>query len=149
MPTHERPFLDANVLVYAIYADASQHEASHFLIEQILTGDRRAFLSPQVLSEVYAVITDKRKVTKPQSPEEASSIMETLVNCPSITILPLSQDVSRRLAKLVRIHDIRSADVFDAQIVATMMEHGLQTICTYNVKDFTKYPSIRVMSPGE
>lgn len=149
MPTHDPVFLDANILIYALYADAPQHEASRFLIWKILNGDRRAFLSPQILSEMYAVVTDKRRVTKARSPEEASPVIEMLVSCPFVTVLPMTKHVSRRLAKLVRMHDVRGADVFDAQIVATMMEHGLRTICTYNQKDFVPYPSIRAVLPDE
>jgi predicted nucleic acid-binding protein len=38
-------------------------------------------------------------------------------------------------------------EIFDMQLVATMLSHGVSRIYTYNINDFKKYTEIEVPEP--
>ena len=63
--------LDANVLIYAEQDKSLYHEASKLLRDRALTGAIAACVSPQVLNEFYAVVTNPRRVDDPLSAREA------------------------------------------------------------------------------
>jgi len=54
--------LDANVLVYAVNADAPQHSASRALLEQARDPSTTLYVTSQILCEFYSVITNPRRV---------------------------------------------------------------------------------------
>jgi hypothetical protein len=53
---------DANVLAYAINADASQHAASRALLEAARDPSIRLYVTSQILCEFYSVVTNPRRV---------------------------------------------------------------------------------------
>ena len=53
----EPGFIDANVLVYAMDADAPQHDASRALLEAAQNGATTLFVTPRVLCEFYSLPT--------------------------------------------------------------------------------------------
>ena len=57
--------LDANVLVYAVNADAPQHNATRAILDAALAGTIPGALVPQVLLEFFAVVTNARRVQAP------------------------------------------------------------------------------------
>jgi predicted nucleic acid-binding protein len=63
----ERGIVDANVLVYAMDADAPQHAASRALLEAARDPSTTLYVTSQVLCEFYSVVTNARRVPKPRS----------------------------------------------------------------------------------
>jgi predicted nucleic acid-binding protein len=51
--------IDANVLVYALDADAPQHAASRALLESARDPSTTAYVSLQTLCEFYSVVTNR------------------------------------------------------------------------------------------
>jgi hypothetical protein len=74
--------LDTNVLVYALYADAEHHGAARHLVEQARTPNAGLCFTPQVLAELYAVVTNPRRVTEAKSPEAILHVITTLIASP-------------------------------------------------------------------
>ena len=62
-------------------------------------------------------------------------------------ILDESPAVYRRWRQLVETHGVRGKQVFDAHLVAIMIEHRVEHILTFNVDDLRRYPGITVVSP--
>jgi predicted nucleic acid-binding protein len=83
-----RAALDTNVLVYSVYADAEHHRAARFLVDQAQSQDAALCLTPQVLAEFYAVVTNPRRVTEPKPPEVALETISTFLALPGITLSP-------------------------------------------------------------
>jgi predicted nucleic acid-binding protein len=52
-----------------------------------------------------------------------------------------------RWAALAEKHEVTGADVFDLQLVATMLENGVKRIYTYNRDDFEPFGELEVISP--
>lgn len=67
----ELAMLDTNILVYAYYEDAPQYPAAFPLLDRAQEPGALVCVSPQVLAEFYAVITNPRRVSAPFTPDEA------------------------------------------------------------------------------
>ena len=62
-------------------------------------------------------------------------------------VLPVPAHVVDVWMNLVRRHPVTGADVFDLQIVATMLANDLQRIYTFNTRDFEMIGEIAVVRP--
>src|SRR2546421_12163746 len=137
----EQSFVDANVLVYAATPAAPQYQASRALLE----SDARLCVSPQVFAEFYSIVTNPRRVTLPFMPGEAKTFIGLLL--PQIDVLPMLGTVVTRWMELAEKHGVTGPDVFDLQLVATMLENGIRRIYTYNRSDFEQFNELDVLTP--
>ena len=62
-------------------------------------------------------------------------------------ILPISQDVPARWVALLKAVPVRGPHVFDLQIAATMLAHGVTKLFTYNSADFKDVVEIQTEEP--
>jgi len=85
--------LDANVLAYAVNADASQHTASRALIESARDPAVTLYVTSQILCEFYSVITNARRFPRACSPAEACRIVSSLLALPGLQVLPIPAGV--------------------------------------------------------
>lgn len=60
--------LDANILVYADQAQDEHHEAAKAIRDLGQRGELALCVTPQVLNEYFAVVTNPRRVTRPLQP---------------------------------------------------------------------------------
>jgi predicted nucleic acid-binding protein len=119
-------FVDANVLVYAAFKDDARHEVSKALLKD---ADRGVLhLSPQILAEFYSTVTSPKRVTIPYSPAEAIEFIETLLSYEHVVILPISKEVPFGWITLLKATEVRGPHVFDLQIAATMLAHGVMKL---------------------
>jgi hypothetical protein len=139
-------FVDANVLVYAALQDDPRNKAAKALLKDSSRGTLH--ISPQILTEFYSTITSRKRVTAPFAPLEAVEFMETLLEYEHVSVLPISQDVPHRLFALLKTNPVKGPDVFDLQIVATMLAHGVTKLFTYNGADFRQFPDVELFEPA-
>lgn len=139
--------LDANVLVYALNANAPQHEASRGAVTATLEGRLPGVVVPQVLVEAYAILTDPRRVERPLEPPVAWGEVEVFrVGCP---VLAWRDEAMDALGRLVRDAAVRGQDVFDAMLVAQMEAHDVRTVCTYDAAGFRPFRWVHAVRPEE
>lgn len=143
----ELAMLDTNVLIYAYYEDAPQYPAAFPLLHRAQEAGASLCLSRQVLAEFYAVITNPRRVSAPFTIDEALAEIEKLRALPGLTLLPIPLDVVDRWVALLREHPVAGRQVFDAQLVATMLGNSVTRLYTFNRTDFEHYPGIEVLTP--
>src|ERR1035437_2095865 len=142
MPTSDEvSFIDANILVYAAMEDAPQSNACRSL----LSSDRPLCLSPQVFADFYSVVTSPKRVSAPFTAAEAVDFIIQLL--PRVEVLPLQSGAVLRWMKLALEGGVTGADVFDLQIIATMLEQGVTQIYTYNRGDFAGFAELTVLTP--
>ncbi len=67
----------------------------------------------------------------------------------NVSILPESHATYREWRRLVLAHNVQGVAVHDARLVAAMITHGVSTMITLNVPDFTRYRNIQALSPEE
>jgi toxin-antitoxin system PIN domain toxin len=139
--------LDTNVLVYALYAEAEHHRPARALLDQAENDEIDFCLTPQVLTEFYAVVTNPRRVTEAKSPGEALDVIDTLLSLPGITLLSVPLDIVAQWMHLLRQHPVTGPDVFDVLLAATLRSHGVNRLYTFNRADFERFDDLNVLTP--
>jgi toxin-antitoxin system PIN domain toxin len=145
--SNEPALVDTNVLVYSLFKDAPQHEASRELVHRAGSKDASLFVAAQTMAEFYSIVTNPRRVTNPRSCLEAISAIESFLSMPGLTLVQQPVDLVRRWCELLRQRPVTGGDVFDLQLVATMTASGISRIFTFNSDDFIPFPSIQVLVP--
>jgi predicted nucleic acid-binding protein len=143
----ESGILDANVLAYAVNADAPQHAASRTLLEAARDSSTTLYVTSQILCEFYSVITNPRRVAVASSPQEALNIISAMLALPGLHILPIPARAVAGCMELLQRHPVSGGNVFDLQIAATMLANGVQRIYTFNTDDFQPFPELVVAIP--
>ena len=141
----EPGLVDANVLVYAVDADAPQHTASRALLEAARDGLTTFYVSSQILCEFYSIVTNARRVRMPRSPADALSAISGLLVF--LVVLPVPAKAANELVDLLRRRPVTGGEIFDLQIVATMKTNGILKIYTFNTGDFDVFPELDVSTP--
>ena len=141
-----RVFLDTNILVYAINIDSASHPSAAALIKEISAGTLKTCMSPQILCEFFATVTNPRKFRRPLSSSEATGIITGYLES-DIALLYLKNNTIKLTLDMAIRYKINGTEIFDTQIVATMLENGVGMIYTANVSDFKKYPGITAVNP--
>lgn len=139
--------IDTNVLVYSHVDAVPQKPASTALLALARSAKQRFAVTPQVLIEFYAIITDGRRTTAPYSPSEAVAAINRMLAFPGMFILPYPADVIDRTQTLLERHPVTGPAVYDLQIVATMLSHGIRKIYTFDHKGFEPFEEIQVETP--
>ena len=67
-------------------------------------------------------------MTVPYAPLDAVQFIETLLGYEHIRVLTMSREVSDSLLALLKTYGVKGPLVFDLQIVATMLVHGVTKI---------------------
>jgi toxin-antitoxin system PIN domain toxin len=142
----EPGLIDANVLVYALDADAPQHAASRALLEAARNDESTTlYVTSQVLCEFYSIVTNPRRVPTPRSPADALAAISSLLAF--LHVLPVPARAVEGWMDLLRQHPVIGGDVLDLQLVATMQANGVNRIYTFNTDDFEVFPGLGVVAP--
>ena len=143
----ELALVDTNVLVYAFHRESEHHAACRTLLDQAQNGQIVLCITSQVLAEFYAIVTDPRRVAVPRQPEEALRAIGAVLAMPGLTLLPVPGDVVTRWAALVRRHPVTGGAIFDAQLAATMLGHGVLRLYTFDRSHFERFEELEVLTP--
>ena len=60
-----------------------------------------------------------------------------------------SREVHDLWRSLLVVHDVKGVQVHDARLAACMYVHGVAQILTINVRDFRRFPGLRIPHPAE
>ena len=80
--------MDANILAYAVDADAPQHTASRSLLDAASDPSVTLYVTSQILCEFYSIITNPRRVRVVSSSAQALSIISAMLALPGLYVLP-------------------------------------------------------------
>jgi predicted nucleic acid-binding protein len=141
----EPGIIDANVLVYAMDADAPQHAASRALLDAARDELTTLYVTSQILCEFYSIVTNARRVPKPRSAVDAVNAISGLLAF--LHVLPIPARTVEGWLDLLRRRPVTGGEVFDLQIVATMLANNVHRIYTYNDDDFRAFPELDVIEP--
>ncbi|MDE2893181.1 MAG: type II toxin-antitoxin system VapC family toxin [Chloroflexota bacterium] len=141
----EMVFVDTNVLVSATDESRLQHREAYGLIAE--SGPRGLHLaaSGQILREYLVVAT---------RPTEVNGLGLTVVDATAnlhqflrhIHTYEETEAVAKRLRDLGISLGLRGKRFHDANIVATMVAHGIHTLVTDNGDDFTAFDEIETVT---
>jgi predicted nucleic acid-binding protein len=143
----EPGIVDANILIYALDAQAPQHVACRALLEaaQHEASAPTLYVTLQILCEFFAIVTNARRVHKPRSAAEALTAISNMLGF--LRVLPVPATAIDEVRDLLRRRPVTGGDIFDLQIVATMKLNNISRIYTFNTDDFKPFSEIEPLAP--
>ena len=147
MTTADLILLDTNVLVYGQEKQSRFFESSRILLEKGFAGMLPLCVSPQILMEFHSTVTNPKRVTKAVPVADSLDQIKEYLVSPSIRKIYPSRKTLSEVLRLIEVYQISRQEIYDAQLVATMLSNGVTRICTYNVEHFKKYKEIEVVTP--
>lgn len=139
-------FFDTNILIYASIKEAPEHQKVRSFIEKHLILGTPLYISRQILREYLAVLS------RPQANFTSISKHDILLwlntwqsRC---IVLDDTEMVMKTLWELFENTALGGKQVHDANIVATMFSHKLDTLVTVNSSDFLRFsPRLKLIDP--
>ncbi len=147
MTSSETYFLDTNILVYAADDTSPFYQASVAMRDKGMQGEISVCITPQVLSEFFSVITDPKRTKRPRSQKEAVAEVEKYIRAKNIRKIFAPTDSLTSMLDFLTRYPVIKQEVFDLQLVVTMLSNGVSRIFTYDRDGFAKYDEIEVLSP--
>jgi predicted nucleic acid-binding protein len=134
----DRAMLDTNVLLAATDEGRPEHDQALAIVNDWPARGTALYASGQIMREYLAV------ATRPADQNGLGlALAEALANVRAFrgrtTLLAEDSKVADRLLALVTDSPCRGKQVHDANVVATMLVHGIGTIVTINTGDFTRF----------
>lgn len=136
--------VDANLLLYAIDAKSTVHQAARKWLLAQLNGDRRVGLPWQSLAAFLRIITHPR-LSSPLAPSEAWETVSIWLSASNAWIPQPGPSYPELLGDLIVRHDVRGDLVPDVQLAALALEHGL-TVCSADT-DFARFTDVAWENP--
>jgi predicted nucleic acid-binding protein len=131
----DRVMLDTNVLLAATDEGRAEHRSALTIMNEWAAGDTTLCTSGQILREYFAVATRPTELNGlGVKPADAVSNIRAIRERTAF----LSEDarVADRLRGLLADVKCKGKQVHDANVIATMLAHGVGTVVTMNVEDF-------------
>lgn len=135
-------FVDTNLLVYADLAYSPLHEAA---LASLQARGVELWISHQILREYLATMTRPGTLTIPLP--IGSIITFARRHAKQFRIAAGGPSVTARLFTLLEQFPAAGKQVHDANIVATMLTHGIPRLITHNTGDFRRYSSLVTVLP--
>ena len=139
--------LDTNILVHAYNKSSPNQKIASKILKQAIKREIEAYLTPQILYEFYAVVTDSKRVENPMKLGEAADLCLELGECREIEKINATQKTPNEVFGLAKEQKLVKGRIFDCIIAVTAQENKIDTIYTENVADFEKYGFIKVLNP--
>jgi predicted nucleic acid-binding protein len=138
---------DTNILVHAYNKSSPNQKEASKIIRQAIKGEIDAYLTPQILYEFFAVVTDSRRVETPMGLDEAADLCLDLWDCREIEKVNSTQLTPNQVFKLAKEQRLVRGRIFDCIIAVTAKENKIDVIYTENISDFEKYDFVNVLNP--
>jgi predicted nucleic acid-binding protein len=139
--------LDTNILVHACNRASQYHGKAADVVRKALRGEIEACITPQILYEFFAVVTNPRRVEHPLSADEAADICLDLWGCREIEKVNPTATMPMKVFKLIKQLNLSGGKVFDCVLAVTAKENGVEKIYTENVEDFGFYGFLQASNP--
>lgn len=130
--------VDANVLLYAVNADARHHELSRKWLTRSLSGATPVGLAWQPLLAFLRIATKPGVFDHPLSTATATELVDSWLGAPAAHVVAPTAQHGRILARLLADAGTGANLVNDAHLAALAIEHRA-TVITFD-RDFDRFP---------
>lgn len=137
--------LDANLLLYAYYPRAEQHEASRAWIEETFNGPEQVGLPWPTIWAFLRIGTNPRAFEQPLSVAEACEVVSSWLELPAVALVEPGDRHWQVLSELMPRAQVSGPMVSDAVLAALAIEHGA-TLCTTD-RDFARFQGLKFINP--
>jgi predicted nucleic acid-binding protein len=138
-------FVDTSILVYSTITSAPLYANAVQSLGDLRRDGTPLWVSRQILREYIAAVTRPQSFTQPLAP---AVVVADIAYFQSV--FHLAEDSAAVTAQLVRLLQtvaFGGKQVHDANIVATMLAHGIPKLLTHNTPDFARFASIITVVP--
>ncbi len=125
-------FLDSNVLLYLLSADAGKADTAETLLTQAPT------ISVQVLNEITSVCLRKLKMPWPEITDLLQAVKATC------RIVPLTTETHAQAMRVAQLHHL---SFYDAHIVAAAIASGASTLMSEDMHEGLTVQGVRIQNP--
>ena len=139
--------IDANLLIYAHYDKAIQHQRSKEWIERTFASGEPVGLSWAAVLAFLRITTNTRTFATPFTLQEAGEIVSGWLSNPDVSLLQPTERHWNILSNLLTDSQAKGPLVMDADLAALAIEHGA-VLCSTD-RDFTRFKGLRLLNPLE
>ncbi len=141
MTAGERLFCDTNVLLSAVDRKRKLHAQALHVLNMLPNRGVALYISGQIVREFLVVCTrsvdaNGLGLSRPEAVRNAEAIVGRS------TVLEENRNVAVRLLEITRTTACTGKQLHDANVVATMQEHGLTRLVTADLSDFRRFGGI-------
>lgn len=141
--------IDTNILVYFLNEESIYHPRAKAFVDKLQKGEILGVVSWQNLTEMYAIVTDRRRFPRPML---ASQVVETMKqfqeNSNIKVILPLINTKEIFFKLILKIRP-KSQQIHDIFLAATLVSNGIDTLITENTGDFKGMEGLKAIGLEE
>jgi len=134
-------FFDTSILIYAYDKNEPKKQTiASELVKAIFDKEMIGYVSNQILSELYFVLTEKKGMSK----EDAETIVLSFLDSDSWTKVNYDAQTVKTTVKTAKTLAVIFWDIL---ITETMKENGINKIYTEDEEHFKKIPGIKAINP--
>lgn len=137
----DRVVLDTNVLLTASDTGRSGYSRARVILDAWPTQGIALYTSGQILREYLAVATRSAEHNGLGLPQHGA-VANVRALSGRMRFLAEDQRVHARLVSLLDQTSCTGKQIHDANVVATMLVHGIETVVTSNTDDFARFESL-------
>lgn len=138
--------IDTNVLVYSEVVTSAFHEPARALITRLAEGGEPWAIPWPCVYEFLRVVTHPRVYRPPMPLELARRDLGAILGSPSVVLLGPTDRHRAVLDALLDASGVTGNLLFDAQIAALCIEHGVSELLSGD-RDFAIFRSLRWTNP--
>lgn len=136
--------VDTNVLIYAHRGETALHDEAASRLVALAAGAERWGLPIFCVTEFMRVVTHQRVFNPPSAVSQAAAFITGVSAAPSCEVVQPGPGFLEHLLETARHANAHGNLIFDAQIAALCLEHGIDTLLS-NDRDFGRFGSLRVL----
>ena len=136
---------DANLLLYAYNASASEHARAKAWWEDAIQAGETVGLTWQTITAFIRISTNPRAFTQPYTAREATDIVGAWLEQSNVSLASPGIRHWEILSKLLVAGQISGPLVMDAHLAALAIEHG--AVLASTDRDFTRFAGLRLVDP--
>lgn len=143
-----KAFIDTNILLRAMIPEMALHQEAETLIQKLWADDLELWISRQIIREYLVQATHPNTFATPLTVEQVVKQIETIASL--FRIADDTEEVTAHLLSLLQEFPTSGKQIHDANVVATMLAYGIDTLATLNTSDMKRFaPRITLISVGE
>lgn len=137
--------VDANVLLYAVNAEAAHHASARAWLDRALSGQEPVGFAWVVLLAFVRIATRSGAFPQPLHADDAVGVVELWLEQPAATVVEPTPRHAALLRGLLDEAGIGGNLVNDAHLAALALEHGAE-IVSFD-RDFGRFAGVRARLP--
>ncbi len=137
--------VDANVLLYAVNADARHHDRSRRWLDGALSGGSTVGFAWVVLLAFLRLSTKAEVFPRPLTPDEAMDVVDAWLSAPPAVVIEPTRDHPRVLRRLLGELGAGANLTNDAHLAALSIEHRCAVVSFDS--DFGRFAGVDWRTP--